>query len=87
MFLVYLIIAAIVVNLIVPAIAQPFATASQITPPTGAANLGFFDQLMHMFVHHAQVPISSSLIVAIIVVASHYLANYLNDYMKGDKMY
>ncbi len=61
---------AVLINLIVPQIVKPFATQKQITPPNGAANLNFKDQLVHMFVHHAQVPLSSSLIVAIIVAVS-----------------
>ena len=48
-------------------------TPDQIKPPNGASNLSFFDQLMHMLVHHAQVPITSSIIVAIIVGISVYL--------------
>ena len=44
-----------------------FATPKQITPPNGAQKLNFWDQLMHMFVHHKQVPLTSSIIVAVIV--------------------
>ena len=64
---------AIIINLVLPYIIRPFATEQQIKPPNGAENLSFFDQLMHMFVHHAQVPITSSLIVAIIVGLSVYI--------------
>ena len=61
---------AVIINVVVPLIFKMFATKNQINPPNGAKNLPFGDQLMHMFVHHAQVPISSSLIVAVIVSIS-----------------
>lgn len=64
---------AVVINLVLPQVLKPFATREQIKPPQGAQNLPFLDQLMHMFVHHAQVPLSSSLIVAVIVGLSVYL--------------
>lgn len=63
-------IIAVLINLIVPQIVKPFATQKQISPPRGAANLNFKDQLVHMLVHHAQVPLSSSLIIAVIVAVS-----------------
>ena len=65
---------AVVINLVLPQVLKPFATKEQIKPPQGAQNLPFLDQLMHMFVHHAQVPVSSSLIVAVIVGLSVYLS-------------
>ena len=71
------IVISILINILLPFLIKPFASDIQITPPTGAANLQFIDQVMHMFVHHAQVPIASSLIVAIIVAASNYLAKYI----------
>ena len=57
------IIVAVLINLILPQIVKLFASEDQITPPNGAHNLNYFDQLIHMFVHHAQVPITSSIIV------------------------
>jgi len=83
MYILYLIITAILVNLVVPQIFKPFATEEQIKPLDGAANLPFIGQLMHMFVHHTQVPFSSSIIVAIIVVASYYIANFLDGYFNS----
>ena len=65
---------AVVINLVLPQVLKPFATKEQIKPPRGAQNLPFMDQLMHIFVHHAQVPVSSSLIVAVIVGLSVYLS-------------
>ena len=70
------IVISILINILLPFLIKPFASEIQITPPNGAASLKFFDQVMHMFVHHAQVPIASSLIVAIIVAASNDLVKY-----------
>ena len=67
------VLVGVLINLVLPFCLLPFATPDQINPPDGAAALPFFDQLMHMFVHHAQVPLTSSLIVAIIVALSVHL--------------
>ena len=61
------IIIAVLINLILPMLLKPFATENEVKPPNGAHNLPFKSQLMHMFVHHAQVPVSSSIIIAVIV--------------------
>tara|TARA_Y100000591_G_C21212401_1_gene396124 strand:- start:245 stop:499 length:255 start_codon:yes stop_codon:yes gene_type:complete len=67
------VVVSIILNLLLPALTSPFATKEQIKPPNGAAALPFFDQLMHMLVHHAQVPLTSSLIVALIVsLSTHF---------------
>ena len=60
-------IIGITINLVIPYALKRFATPNQISPPNGASSLPFFDQLMHMFVHHAQVPLTSSIIVSVIV--------------------
>ena len=64
---------AIVLNLVLPMIAKPFATKDEIKPPNGADKLPFKSQLMHMLVHHAQVPLTSSLIIVLIVSLSMVL--------------
>jgi len=64
------IVISILLNLLIPFTMSKFATQKQIKPPDGASNLNFWDQLMHMFVHHQQVPLTSSIIVAIIVGVS-----------------
>lgn len=69
---------AVIINLIVPYFLKPFASNDEIKPPNGAASLSMKGQIMHMFVHHSQVPVSSSIIVAIIVA----LAVILNDNLK-----
>tara|TARA_Y100000591_G_C21655540_1_gene605127 strand:- start:218 stop:475 length:258 start_codon:yes stop_codon:yes gene_type:complete len=67
---------AVLANLVLPQLLMPLATEEEIKPPNGAENLGVKEQIMHMFVHHAQVPITSSLIIAIIVGLSVYLTQY-----------
>ncbi len=78
--LVYLILAAIIINLLVPFVLMRFATPEEVTPPRGAAALSLKGQLMHMFVHHAKVPFSSSIIIVIIVVGSYYSSQILRKF-------
>lgn len=66
------VIVAVIINIVLPYMLKPFASKNEIKPPNGAHNLSFKEQLMHMFVHHAQVPLTSSIIVAIIVALSVY---------------
>jgi hypothetical protein len=61
------ILIAISLNLILPHILKPFASESEIKPPSGAGSLSLKGQFMHMMVHHNQVPLSSSIIIALIV--------------------
>jgi len=63
----------VILNLILPYLLMPFATEEEIKPPNGAASLPLKSQFMHMMVHHAQVPLTSSLIIALIVASSVYL--------------
>ena len=72
--LVHAVIIGVIINLLLPIIINPFATPAQIKPPNGAASLSFFSQMIHMFVHHAQVRFTSSIIIAIIVGLSVHLA-------------
>tara|TARA_Y100000768_G_C23423092_1_gene427015 strand:- start:137 stop:391 length:255 start_codon:yes stop_codon:yes gene_type:complete len=75
--LMYSCVIAILINLILPMVLMPFATDDEIKPPNGASNLPFKEQLMHMFVHHAQVPVTSSVIVFVIVLLSIVLSRKL----------
>ena len=67
-------VVGIVLNLVLPLILKPFATEEEITPPNGAAQLSLKSQFMHMMVHHNQVPLMSSLIIALIVGLSVYIS-------------
>ena len=64
-------------NIILALILSPFATASQIKPPNGAANLDFLSQIMHMLIHHGQVLFTSSLIIFALVFLSTIIADQL----------
>jgi hypothetical protein len=68
---------AVFLNVFLSSALKPFASNNQIRPPNGADNLSFFDQLMHMFVHHAQVLLTSSIIIAVVVGLSMYLAKLM----------
>ena len=71
------VLVSIILNIALPYLALNFATPDQITPPNGAKKLPFFDQLIHMLVHHGQVPITSSVIVALIVALSVFFGNMI----------
>lgn len=66
------VIIGILLNLGLPALLKPFATPEEVKPPNGAAKLPLKSQFMHMMVHHNQVPIMSSLIIALMVGLSVY---------------
>jgi|GEM_PF-3261319 len=69
------IMVGVAINLVLPKLVTPYATAEEIKPPTGnAKDLDLKQQLVHMLVHHGQVPLSSSIIVGAIVGLSVYLA-------------
>ena len=69
-FLMCVVAVSVVLNIVLPMLAAQVASPEQVTPPNGAANLAFQDQVIHMLVHHSQVPVTSSLIVAAIVAIS-----------------
>lgn len=66
---------AVLLNLCLPLLLTPFANKNEIKPPGGSKNLSYKGQFMHMIIHHGQVPLMSSIIVAFIVGISIYL-NY-----------
>lgn len=66
----------VAINLVLPKVVTPFATPDEIKPPTGnAKDLNMKQQLVHMLVHHGQVPVSSSLIIGTIVGLSVFIAS------------
>ena len=77
----YAVLVGVLINLILPQLLLPLATQDEVKPPNGAQNLNLKEQLMHMFVHHAQVPLSSSVIIAIIVSLSVILGEMLKKKM------
>ena len=71
----------VLLNLGLPLVLVPFATPEEVKPPNGPSNLSLKGQFMHMMVHHNQVPVMSSVIIAIIVGLAVYLG-YVLDPMK-----
>ena len=79
---------AVLINLALPLIVTEIGvTPEQQNPPDGAENLSFFDQLIHMLVHHAQVPWTSSLIVAVIIGLSIFFAPNFIELVKKFKKF
>ena len=64
----------VVLNVILSFALSPFASDEEVKPPNGAGNLSFKSQIMHMLVHHKQVILTSSLIVALLVGISCWIA-------------
>tara|TARA_Y100001970_G_scaffold230663_1_gene286447 strand:- start:613 stop:924 length:312 start_codon:yes stop_codon:yes gene_type:complete len=75
-------IMGVILNLVLPFVVTPFATKEEIKPPQGAAALSYKGQFVHMLVHHNQVPVMSSLIVAVIVGVAVYLGYKYKPYQK-----
>ena len=67
----------VILNIVLPYLIKPFASQEEITPSNGVKSLDFKGQIMHMLIHHHMVPVSSSVIIALIVGLSVYLGyNY-----------
>tara|TARA_B100001094_G_scaffold332541_1_gene405092 strand:- start:3348 stop:3599 length:252 start_codon:yes stop_codon:yes gene_type:complete len=73
-FLLNCVLWSVILNVVLSMLATHVATPEEVTPPKGAANLSLKGQIMHMLVHHNQVLVTSSLIVAIVVGLSVYSA-------------
>jgi predicted secreted protein len=71
------IVFGVVLNIVLPMALIPFATEEEKKPPSGAASLDMKGQFMHMMVHHGQVPVMSSVIVALMVGLAVYLGYVL----------
>jgi len=73
-------LAGVILNIVLAYGLSPFASVEAKTPPDGASKLGFYDQLMHMLVHHKQVPITSSLIIFALVFLSTIIGRKVGGY-------
>ena len=58
------------INIILYASVMTFATLDQMSPPNGVENLSYFSQIVHMFFHHNQAVLTSSLIIFALVYVS-----------------
>tara|TARA_Y100001937_G_C7094518_1_gene319471 strand:- start:1043 stop:1282 length:240 start_codon:yes stop_codon:yes gene_type:complete len=63
----------VAINLVLPKIVKPFATPEEIKP-NNPKDLTFKGKLVHIMVHHEQLPISSSLVVGAVVGLSVFLS-------------
>lgn len=66
---------AVILNIVLPLILKPMATPEEVAPVDGPGSLDVKGQFMHMMVHHAETPITSSLIVGVIVFLSVLLTS------------
>jgi len=57
------------------------ATAQQ-KEATKVSSLPITDQMVNMLVHHHNTPVSSGILIALVVAASVWLGYYLNPYEK-----
>ena len=65
----------VILNVVLSFALAPFATKEEIKPPNGdASKLSFKSQVMHMLVHHKQVIVSSSVIIALVAGLACYIA-------------
>ena len=81
-------IMAVLLNLFLPWVLTELATPEEVNPPSGAAGLPLKSQFMHMMVHHKQVPLTISFIVALVTGLAVYLGYRFNPmkYVSSLKM-
>ena len=58
---------AVLLNLIIPQLAGLVATPEEANHMTSPNSLSLKGKIMHMLVHHRDTPITSSLVIAVIV--------------------
>ena len=76
LFVVHLLIASILLNLLIPNLAAYFATPEEKNPPQGVTSLSYKGQAMNLLVHHAYTPVSSTIITFLMVFFVFRLAQY-----------
>lgn len=64
----------VILNIVLSYLLSPFASLEEIKPPNGADKLSFKSQIMHMLVHHKQVILTSSIIIALLCGLSCWIA-------------
>ena len=70
------VVISVALNLVLPRLAMRFGDIGHehINPDDGAISLSQFDQIKHMLADHAELPFTSSIIVAVIVALSVHIA-------------
>ena len=82
LFVVHLLIATILINLLIPKLAVYFARPDEVNPPNGVTSLSYKGQAMNMLVHHAYTPVSSTIVTFLMVFFVFRLAQYLKTWEK-----
>jgi hypothetical protein len=72
------VVIALVINLLLPFLMEPFATPDEIKPPSCPSELSYKSQFMHMMIHHHKTPLA--LIVGLSVYLG-YLVKPVNHVM------
>jgi hypothetical protein len=75
-------IVSIILNLLLPNLVKKIASKEEISQENGVYSLSFTQQLMHMLVHHAQVPLTSSILVSVITFLSVLFGYKLKCFLK-----
>ena len=70
------VVISVALNVVLPRLAMRFGnvTHEHVNPEHGAISLSQFDQIKHMLADHAELPFTSSIIVAVIVALSVHIA-------------
>ena len=76
LFVVHLLIATILLNLLIPKLAAHFAKPDEVNPPNGVTSLSYKGQAMNMLVHHSYTPVSSTIVTFLMIFCVFRLAQY-----------
>jgi hypothetical protein len=76
LFVVHLLVATILLNLLISNLAAYFATPEEKNPPQGVTNLSYKGQAMNLLVHHAYIPMTSTVVTFLMVFFAFRLAQY-----------
>ena len=76
--LVCVVVIAVLLNLVGPLVVKSMATPEEINPPNGVEKLSIKSQFMHLMVRNQRVPVTSSIVIAILIVVSVHLCKCCN---------
>lgn len=76
LFIVHLLVATVLLNLLLPNIATYFAKPEEKNPPEGVTSLSYKGQAMNLLIHHAYTPVSSTIVTFLMVFFCFRLAQF-----------
>ena len=76
--LVCVVIIAVLLNLVCPLVVKSMTMREEINPPNGVEKLSVKSQFMHLMVRNQRVPVTSSVIIAVLIVVSFHLCSCYN---------